>query len=178
METKLYTLEDLSHVWILASAFEQQIRAVRTGQSGRIHLDAFPEDVFTGRVTLVGYEVDPESRALGVRLELENVSLAAWPEEFPIRPGMFGSVELAVGRTTARVALPEDAIVHEDDGDYVFVRTGPGVFARRPVELGPPAGHLVEVRAGLDPGEEVVVAGTFPLKSALRRGELGEGHSH
>jgi len=177
-ETKLYTLEDLSRVWIVASAFEAQIQSVRTGQAGRIHLDAFPGRAFEGQVTLVGYEVDPQSRALGVRLELENPTLPDWSEGYPLRPGMFGSVDLVTAKTQARVVLPESAVVHEDEGDFVFVRTSPRVFERRHVELGPPSGAVVEVRAGIEPGEEIAVAGTFQLKSALRKGELGEGHGH
>jgi len=177
-QTKLYTLEDLSRVWVIASAFEAQIQSVRTGQAGRIHLDAFPEQAFEGQVTLVGYEVDPESRALGVRLELPNPTLPDWPEGYPLRPGMFGSVDLVVAKTQARVMLPESAIVHEDEGNFVFVRIASGTFERRHVELGPPSGDVVDVREGVVPGEEVAVTGTFQLKSALRKGELGEGHSH
>jgi cobalt-zinc-cadmium efflux system membrane fusion protein len=91
---------------------------------------------------------------------------------------MFGSVDLALATSAARVVLPESAIVHDDRGDYVFVRVAPGTFARHPVELGPPAGDVVEVRAGIEPGDEIAVAGTFQLKSALHKGELGGGHSH
>jgi cobalt-zinc-cadmium efflux system membrane fusion protein len=91
---------------------------------------------------------------------------------------MFGRADLEIARAPARVVLPEGAVVHEDDGDFVFVRTAPGLFERRHVELGPPSGDLVEVREGVEPGDEVAVTGTFQLKSALRKGELGEGHSH
>lgn len=177
-ETKLFTLEDLTRVWIMASAFEEQVQSVLTGQTGHVRLDAFPGQAFEGQVTLVGYEVDPESRALQVRLELENTDIPGWPEDYPLRPGMYGAVDLIIARTQARIVLPESAIVHEDEGDFVFVRTAPGTFERRHVELGPPSGDVVEVRAGVEPGDEVVVAGTFQLKSALRKGELGEGHSH
>lgn len=176
--TKLYTLEDLSRVWILASAFEGQIQSVRTGQEGRIHLDAFPGQAFEAQITMIGYEVDPQSRALGVRLELENKALASWPEEYPLRPGMFGSVDLVVERIQARVVLPEDAIVHDGEHDYVFVLVAPGTFEQRDVELGAPTGEVVEVREGVEPGEEIVVTGTFQLKSAQRQGELGGGHNH
>jgi cobalt-zinc-cadmium efflux system membrane fusion protein len=177
-QTKLYTLEDLSRVWILAAAFEGQILSVRTAQAGRIHLDAFPGRVFEGRVTLVGYEVDPRSRALGVRLELQNPTLPDWPEKYPLRPGMFGSVDLELERVQARVVLPETALVHEDQGELVFVRTAPGRFERRHVDVGAVSGSVVEIRSGVEPGEEVAVIGTFPLKSAHRKGELGGGHSH
>lgn len=176
-ENKLFTLEDLSRVWVVASAFEEQVQSVRTGQAGRVRLDAFPGQTFEGQVTLVGYEVDPESRALGVRLELKNPTLPEWPEGYPLRPGMFGSVDLAIARTEARIVLPESAVVHEDEGDFVFVRTAPGTFERRRVELGPPSGDVVEIREGVEPGDDVAVAGTFQLKSAARKGELGEGDS-
>jgi RND family efflux transporter MFP subunit len=165
-------------VWIVASAFEEQIQHVRTGQTGRVRLDAFPGRVFDGRVTLIGYEVDPESRAIGVRLELENPELDDWSEPYPLRPGMFGRVDLALAETRARVALPERAIVHEDDGDFVFVRTAPGRFERRRVALGAQAGAAVEITEGVEPGDMVAVDGTFHLKSALRKSELGGGHSH
>lgn len=177
-ETKLYTVEDLSRVWIVASAFEGQVRSVRTGQHARIRLDAFPESVFDGQVTLVGYEVDRESRALGVRIELDNPELADWPEEFPIRPGMFGRVDLVVERTNAHVVLPESALVHDDEGEFVFVQVSAGTFERRAVQLGATSSELVEVREGVEPGEQVAVTGTFQLKSILRKGELGEGHGH
>jgi cobalt-zinc-cadmium efflux system membrane fusion protein len=177
-QTRLYTLEDLSRVWIVASAFEQQVRSVRTGQDARVRLDAFPGSVFDVQVTLVGYEVDRQSRALGVRVELDNPQLAEWPEPYPIRPGMFGRVDLVVERTEARVVLPESAIVHGDEGDFVFVRIASGTFERRPVEVGAVSGELVEVREGVEPGEEVAVTGTFQLKSVLHKGELGEVHAH
>jgi cobalt-zinc-cadmium efflux system membrane fusion protein len=177
-QTKLYTMEDLSRVWILASAFEEQVRSVRTGQTGSIRLDAFPGRVFPGQVNLIGYEVDSRSRALTVRFEIDNPDLPDWPEAFPLRPGMYGTVDLVIGQTQARVVVPESSIVHEAGGEFVFARTAPGTFERRAVELGPPSGALVEVIRGVEPGDEIVVAGTFRLKSALRQGELGGGHNH
>ena len=176
--TKLYTLTDLSQVWILASAFEQQISSVRTGQPGRIHLDAFPGLIFEGEVTLVGFELNRESRALPVRLVLDNLPLPEWPEDYPLRPGMFGSVDLIVESREVPIVLPESAVVHDGEGEAVFVHTGAGQFERRPVDIGPPAGDVVEILAGVEPGEEVAVSGTFQLKSALGKGELGEGHAH
>ena len=173
-ETELFTLQDLSTVWILASAFEDQVRSVRTGQAARISMDAFPGTVIEGTVELVGFEVDRESRALTLRIRVENRGIEGWDEPYPLRPGMFGRVELVVGRTTADVAIPEAAIVHEDDGTFVFLRTGPGTFERRRIEVAPPSGKTVEVLSGIQSGDEVVTTGAFQLKSALRRDELGD----
>lgn len=177
-QTKLYTLADLARVWVLASAFESDLRSVRTGQRAHVRLDAFPDQAFDGEVTLVGYEVDPQSRALSVRIELPNPELPDWPEGFPLRPGMFGGAELVIAEIEARVALPERAVVHGDGEDFVFVRTGEGRFERRRVELGAAAGELVEVREGIEPGDEVAVGGAFQLESVRRKGELGGGHGH
>lgn len=177
-QDKLFTLEDLSRVWVMGSAFEEEVQSVRTGQDGRLRLDAFPGQAFDGVVTLVGYEVDPESRSLGVRLELANPTLPGWAEDYPLRPGMFGSVDLAVEVFQAGVVLPEEAVVHEDEGEFVFVERAPGAFERRQVKTGSPSGDVVEVVEGLDPGDKVAVSGTFYLKSAHRKGELGGGHSH
>jgi cobalt-zinc-cadmium efflux system membrane fusion protein len=177
-QTKLYTIEDLSRVWVVASAFEEQLLSVRTGQTARVRLKAFPGRVFEGEVTLVGYEVDPQSRALGLRIELDNAPIEGWPEEYPVRPGMFGSADVVIERRAAPVVVPEAALVHGDEGEHVFVRVGPGVFEERPVRVGATAGEVVEVLDGLSGGEEVAVTGSFRLQSVLRSGQLGGGHSH
>ncbi len=177
-QTKLFTLKDLSHIWILASAFEGQIRSIRTGQTGIVRLDAFPDRNFEGKVTRIDYEVDPESRSLRVRLEMANPDIPEWPEKFPMRPGMFGSVDLIVRRERAAVAIPKTALVHEGGANFVFVLAGKGIFEKRPVVIGRESTENVEVKTGLEPGTTIAVSGTFYLKSALRKGELGEGHSH
>lgn len=97
---------------------------------------------------------------------------------FPSRSWRSPWFDLVVEELQARIALPEEAIVHEDEGDFVFLRTAPGTFERRHVELGPSSGHVVGVLEGVEPGDEVAVTGTFHLESALRQEELGGGHSH
>jgi membrane fusion protein, heavy metal efflux system len=176
--TRLFRIEDLSRVWIIGSVFEQQVQSVRTGQEAVVVLNSFPDMTFAAKVAVVGYEADPESRAIGVRLELLNPELADWPEEYPIRPGMFASVKLETAMRSVRVAIPESAIVHGDDGDSVFVRVGEGVFQEKPVTVSSDTGEIIEVLSGLEPGEEVAVTGTFMLKSTAGKEELGGGHSH
>jgi cobalt-zinc-cadmium efflux system membrane fusion protein len=177
-ETRLYEIEDLSRVWVVAAAYEQDLRHLRIGQEARVHLDAFPDEAFAGAVTTLEFQVDPGSRTIGVRIDLANSDVASWDEPYPIRPGMFGSVEVVTGRTTADVVLPEAALVHEGPEDFVFVQVEPGEFERRRVEVRPGGGDTVAIASGLAPGEPVVVAGTFTLKSVARSGELGGGHSH
>lgn len=177
-ESRLYTIEDLSRVWVLASAFEGQLRHVRTGQPVTVELDAFPGRGFPAEVSRIDFEVDRASRTLGVRVELDNPLIEEWPERFPIRPGMYGSIDVTISEREVALLLPEEALVHEDSGDYVFVRMSEHEFLRHDVKVRTTGGHDVEVLSGLEPGDVVVVEGTFKLKSMLRAGELGGGHSH
>ena len=175
---KLYLIEDLSSVWFVASAFEEQLQTIRSGQKAFVSLDAFRGTTLNGEVSFLDYHVDPTSRSVGVRITLDNAQLDSWPEELPLRPGMFGRVELETTTRQAALVLPEQALVHEDAGDYVFVQVEPFAFERREVAVKHAAGDMVEVTSGLEPGEMVAISGTFLLKSAERQGELGGGHSH
>lgn len=176
--SKLYVVENLESVWFVASAFEEQLRLVHSGQAARVTLDAFPGATLSGTVSFVDYHVDSTSRSVGVRVSLDNAQLASWPEQLPLRPGMFGRAQLETTSRLAAIVLPEAALVHEDEGDYVFVQVEPFAFERRDVTVKLVAGDLVEVTSGLEGGEKVAVTGTFLLKSAERQGELGGGHSH
>lgn len=176
--SKLFVIEDLSRVWFVASVFEDHVQSVRTGQRVRVFLDAFPGQVIPGTVGFVDFHVDPTSRSVGARVELDNQLLESWSEEFPLRPGMFGRAELETSSREVAVLLPEAALVHDDRDDHVYVQVEPLVFERRTVVARHGAGALVEITAGLEPGERVAVTGTFLLESAQRRGELGGGHSH
>lgn len=206
-DDKLFLIQDLSRVWVVASAYEKDLRQLARGQPARVRLDAFPGLELTGQVTFIQYEVGRVSRSVEVRVELPNAALPAggpgWQEPFPLRPGMFGRVDVVLASREARVVIPEAAVVHEGELAFVFVREpehegehapehegehapehegeheGERVaFERRVVQLGAHSGERVEVLAGLEPGEVVAVEGVFSLKSLARQGELGGGHSH
>jgi cobalt-zinc-cadmium efflux system membrane fusion protein len=174
----LFNLQDLSRVWVLASIYEQDLISMKIGATASVHLDAFPDVEFRGEVGFIDYRIDRTTRAASLRIELDNGPIDAWDEPWPIRPGMFGVVEITTGVLDAAVAIPESALVHEDEGEFVFVTHEPGTFERRAVRLGTSGHDNVEIVDGLEPGESIVIAGTFALKSASRAGELGEGHSH
>lgn len=203
-DDKLFVVQDLSRVWVVAAAYEQDLRHLRRGQPAVVRLDAFPDVALSGQVTFIDYEVGQASRAAEVRVELPNEGVPGWAEPFPLRPGMFGEVEVAIATREAAVLLPEHAIVHEGERSFVFVRLEGGAppgehegehdehdehagqpperprvrFERREVQLGVAGREGVEVLRGVKPGEQVVIRGAFTLKSLARRGELGGGHSH
>ncbi|MBL4845942.1 MAG: efflux RND transporter periplasmic adaptor subunit [Planctomycetes bacterium] len=119
--SKLFLIQDLTRVWVVASVFEGDLRRVERGQAAEVRLEAFPGVTLKGKVTFINYRVDPTSRACEVRIELPNDPIPGWKEPFPLRPGLFGTVDLIVAEHAAEVAVPEKAIVHEGELTYVFV---------------------------------------------------------
>jgi len=177
-ETTLFEIHDPAIAWVVASVYERDLRRVQKGQAARVTVNALPQAVFEGSVGFIAFDVSPETRAARVRIEIPNHPVEEWKEAFPLRPGMFGTVEIVTESRRVNLALPERALVHEGAATFVFVRTEPGEFVRRAVRVGLAGASDVEIVDGLDPGEEVALDGTFVLKSAARAGELGGGHSH
>ncbi len=176
----LFKIHDLSTIWIIASAYERDLSSLRTGQEVMVHLDALPGVTLPGKVTQIGYRISESTRAAPLRIELTNAALKEWPEEFPMRPGMFGSVEVVIRSWQGRVVIPESSLVHEGEDNFVFVANPKedGSFFRKSVKVKRGAGDMVEILEGVDPGDTVAIDGVFLLKSMARQGELGEGHSH
>jgi len=155
----LYTIADLSHVWILAEIFGRDARAFRPGATARVTLQDTGES-FKARVSDVLPEVDPATRVLNVRLEVDNPG-------FKLRPDMFVNVELATS-LPAGLTVPADAVVDSGLSKRVYVETSAGHFEAREVETGERLNDRVEVVKGLREGESVVAAGTFLVDSESR----------
>jgi len=171
-DEELFLIGDLSTVWVIGHVYEQDVAAARTGVPARLTLDAYPGRVWEGTITYAAGRLDPETRTVEVRLELDN--------DGSLRPGLFGTLWLpAPGVDPARAvpALPEDAVQRIGGAEVVFVEVAPSTFEARPVRLGARGAGLVEVVSGVAEGTRVVVSGSFVLKSELRKGEVG-GHEH
>ncbi len=167
----LFTLADLSEVWLWIDLYERDLSRVAVGARVEVRLDAWPGESFTGELAYVADQVDPASRTVRARVDLPN------PER-RLKPGMFARVSLASDEEPLPVlALPRTAVQRDGDEPIVFVRTGPGRFERREVEIGRTGDELVEILAGVAEGEEVVTEGSFLLRSQASADELG-GHHH
>ncbi len=167
----LARIRDLSTAWIVAQVNERDLAGVRSGASAQVELAAFPGVVVPARVTVVGFELDPHTRAAAVRLEAANQPIASWSERWPIRPGMSGRARIATASTSAALSLPLSAIWRRDGLDHVFVRAADGEFKLTAVSLGERSRERVAVLEGLRAGDEVAVDGLFFLKSMLGRGD-------
>ena len=171
--TPLFTIADLTRLWIIAQAFEREAVNVRVGSTAHVTLAALPGQEFDGRVALVGRQIDPGSRTLPIRIELANASGA-------LRPGMSASSRLeVVGVSRTILAVPAAALQRVGDRWLAFVPTAQYEYEMRPVGRGRDLGNEVEVVSGLRAGDTVVVEGAFLLKAeAEKRAGGGDDHGH
>ncbi|BDG06104.1 efflux RND transporter periplasmic adaptor subunit [Anaeromyxobacter oryzae] len=161
-----FRIANLERVWIVADLLERDAALVKPGAKARVAFPGEPASL-TGTVSAVPPWFDPASRTLKLRLEVENRGAA-------LRPDMFVDVELA-GERPAATTVPVDALVDAGLRKTVFVERGEGTYEPRRVETGWRSGDRVEIVRGLDPGERIVVSGTFLVdsESQLRSAAAG-----
>jgi len=158
-EKELYTIADLSHVWILAQVFGKDAEKFHPGTVAKVTLPDTGE-TFSATVSDVLPEVDSATRALKVRLVANNPG-------FKLRPDRFVNVDLPVSIPSG-LSVPADAIVDSGLAKQVFVETSPGQFEKREVEIGWRFDDRVQIVKGLRAGEMVVSSGTFLVDSESR----------
>lgn len=172
---QLFTVADLSRVWIELDVFERDLGRVSVGQSAEVKVAAYPGQTFPGRIVYIGEVLDPQKRTVPARVEIRNESGA-------LKPGMFANARIDVGADAsgpAVVVVPQDAIQELEGRKVVFVPGAErGEFRAAPVEVGETLdGNRIVISSGLQPGSRIVVAGAFALRSELAKGEIGE-HGH
>jgi Cu(I)/Ag(I) efflux system membrane fusion protein len=169
--TTLLTIADLARVWVLAEVPEANITAVRQGSLARLDFPASGRPPFAARVDFVYPTLSERTRTLRVRLSTANTGGV-------LKPGLYGTAEFTTAGP-AVLTVPRDAVVDTGRQQHVFVATGDR-FEPRPVTLGVQLANRVEVRSGLQEGEQIVAAGVFLLDSESRLRATGgaSGHSH
>ena len=156
-ETMLYTVADLSDVWVLAQVFQSDAGKIKPGDSAEITLDAYPGRVFNGRVDYILPQLDMNTRTLPVRLVFPNPGLK-------LRPGMYVNVrvKLPIG---SQLVVPASAAFHSGTKNLIFVYQGEGSIEPREVEFGPQVGDDIVVAKGLKADEQIVTSANFLIDS-------------
>ncbi len=157
----LFTIGDFHTVWLKADVFEKDIPKVKLGEPIELTVNSFPERTFTGRLNYINTLIDPDTRTLAVRAEVEN-------HQGLLKPKMFGSMKIIVGETHC-LAIPIAAVQDTRWDKVVYVPAGADKFEERRVKLGCESGDFVEVKGGLSPGDRVVTTGSFDLRAASVR---------
>ena len=175
---KIFSVADLSEVWVTAALYDRDLAAVRQGQPATVRVQGLGDAVFKGRVIQVGPGVDEKTRTLPVRIAVRNPASA---NGFALRPGMFATVALETSRKPSALLVPSAAIQTLDGQPVVFVETplsAGAAYQRRPVKLGVRDQDAIEVVEGLSAGDRVVVANAYLLKSEFERSKISQGHAH
>jgi len=165
----LFTLADLSTLWIIADVTEKDIPIVEKGLPVEIKVSPFPNDVFKGTLTYIGDQIDPSTRTVKVRTEVDN-SLGK------LKPEMFATIFITTEVVSDVLAIPEEAVQTDGNKKIVFIDKGNGGFEKREVSLGLQIDSFYQIEDGIKPGEKIVTKGSFLLKSEAQKGELGEEH--
>jgi Cu(I)/Ag(I) efflux system membrane fusion protein len=165
--TELFEIADLTRVWVLADIYEYEMARVSVGQSAAVIVGAYPTETFAGKVNFVYPTLEPTTRTLRVRLELENADLR-------LRPGMYGDVTIQLGSAQG-VVIPVEALVDTGEHQYVFLAKGGGRFEPRRVRAGARSGEKVQILEGVVAGETVVTTANFLLDSESRLRAAIEG---
>ncbi len=170
----LFTVANLSNVWVIANVPEAQVSALRLGAQAEVYSAAFGGDARSGRITYIDPQLNEETRTAKVRVELASPGQR-------LKTGMFVEVEFQTGVSKAagdELVVPDAAIQRRGDRAVVFIAEAgePGYFKVREVEVGGSVNGYTRILNGLKAGERVVTRGGFTLKSQLQKGELGEEH--
>jgi membrane fusion protein, heavy metal efflux system len=147
-QPNLFTVADLSHVWVMCDVYENDLPTVRLGESVDIKLNAYPDQTFRGRIANIGKVLDPNLRAAKVRIELANPGI--------MRAGMFVTAIFYGLKGTTHAVVPSTAILHLHDRDWVFLPAGDGQFRRNEVTSGKIANGAQVILSGLTPGQQIV----------------------
>jgi Cu(I)/Ag(I) efflux system membrane fusion protein len=154
---ELYTIADLSHIWIMADIYEYELPFIILGQTATVTLSYDPRTILQARVGFIYPTLDPQTRTAKVRFELEN------PGE-KLKPDMYANVELKIPLGT-RLVIPRDAVLESGERHVIFIHHGGGKLEWRNVKLGAQAGDWVEVVEGLKEGDHIVTSANFLIDS-------------
>ncbi len=168
-DSDIYTITDLSRVWVMADVYESELPYVKVGQQATITLSYIPGKTFNGRVTYSYPTLDPQTHTAKVRIDVPNSGLM-------LKPNMFSDVELhiAYGR---HMVVPEGAVLNSGTRQVVFVVHDNGKFEPREVTVGPTVDGQTIIEFGLENGETIVSSGNFLLDSESRM-KLATGEQH
>ncbi|MCI0529285.1 MAG: efflux RND transporter periplasmic adaptor subunit, partial [Nitrospira sp.] len=148
----LFTIVDLSVVWVEAQLFEEHLQYAQKVQNARIAFMPFPDEVFQGELVHIGDIINPETRTISFMFEVKN------PDR-KLKLGMQADVAVPIGEKIQAVMVPASAVLDEEGKKLVFVKIAPDKFVRRNVTFFSREGNQIALSQGLKPGDEVVTTG-------------------
>ena len=164
-QQKLFTVADLSDLWVVGNVPEKDVQYVRKDQKVDVIVSAYPHTIVPGTITYIGDVLDPATRTMRLRVTVLN------PDRL-LKPEMFALVLVYVAPTPDALTVPLAAVQNGPTGTILFVQRGANDFEVRTVTLGNEQGEVVAVLDGVSAGEQVVTKGSFVLKSEMERHKI------
>ena len=165
MEQKLFTVADLSDVWVVGNVPEKDVQFIRKDQKVDVIVSAYPHAIISGTITYIGDVLNPATRTMRLRVTVQNPGRL-------LKPEMFATVLVYASPTPDALTLPIEAVQNGPSGTVVFVQRGTNDFEVRTVKVGSEQGEVVTVLEGVSAGEQVVTKGSFVLKSEMERHKI------
>jgi len=169
--TALYAIADLSKLWANFAIYEKDVASVKLGQKILVYPLSYPDKSFEGEIVFISPRVDESTYTVKIRVEVEN-------KNYLIKLGMSVRGEIFVSDETSTIAVPSEAIQTVENKTVVFKKTKVGAFEPQEVEIKSRTKETVAISQGLEEGDEIVVKGSFILKSKVLESEMGHDHSH
>lgn len=163
----LFTVADLSTVWVRADFPEQQAARLKTGLDIELKVSAYPDTVFHGTITYVAAVIDPSTRTVMARSDVQN-------PDGRLRPEMFADITMKT-ETETLLTVPRTAVQQVGSRTLVFVKRAPRRFEPREVTVGESLDQYVQIKSGLKAGETIVTRGSYALKSESVREQMPTG---
>jgi cobalt-zinc-cadmium efflux system membrane fusion protein len=167
----LLTVANLTSVWVFLQAYEKDLALLHEGLAVTIRTEAYPHELFKGRIDFVGSTLDPAVRTVKLRATVDNRSEK-------LKPGMFAKAHVDVPKPEAEartiLAVPQAALQTLEGRSTVFIQVEPGAFERHFVEIGHSFEGFTEVLSGVKAGDVVVTEGSFVVKSEFAKASLAE----
>lgn len=154
----LFVITEPRHVWVRVDVPEQKLDKIRVGQPVLVEVDAYPNEEFHGKITVIGEALDPVTRRIQVRCSVDNGQLK-------LKPEMFARVIPVADKQSDLPRIPNTALVTQGLYSYIFIEKSPGVLQRRRVSLATQGSDFSYVKAGLSAGERIVSSGALLLNS-------------
>ncbi|MHC4510390.1 MAG: efflux RND transporter periplasmic adaptor subunit, partial [Planctomycetota bacterium] len=173
----LYTIADLSRVWVWCDLYETDLQLLHdrlvAGREvpAKVRVRAFEAEVFPGTIDLIGSELDEHTRTIKVRVQVGN-------DERKLKPGMFAIAEIALAAEGTITAVPSSALLTDEGETFVFQHWKGNLWMRRDVRVGEEQGDFVEVLSGIANGAIVASSGAFMFKSEVLKEKMGAGCAH
>jgi cobalt-zinc-cadmium efflux system membrane fusion protein len=165
-DASLFTVADLSILWIESNLFEKDLGKVKVGAQAAVTVSAYPGEVFKGRLTYISSTMDKETRTVKARVEVPN-------SDGRLKPEMFATAAIGTGGSVKALLVPEGAVLLLQGQPTVFVAESGG-FEPRAVEVGERVQGYAVLKSGVVAGENVVVSGAYALKARLLKSQIGD----